>query len=72
MAPYLRCPSCNKIMGNRYSIYSDGLKKIYANKSYSKQDKLDKTEELVQSLLLRSCCNQRLITTINKETILVT
>ena len=70
--PYIRCPTCNKIIGNRYPIYSKGLTEINSNKSYSKQDKLDKQQELVQSLKLNPCCNPRLITTINKDEILIT
>ena len=70
--PYIRCPTCNKIMGNRYQIYEENLRKIYSNKSYSKEDKLNKKEELVQSLKLNPCCIARLITTINKDEILIT
>jgi len=70
--PYIRCPTCNKILGSRYPIYENGLREIYSNKSYSKKEKEDKKEELVQSLDLNPCCNQRLITTINKDEILIT
>jgi DNA-directed RNA polymerase subunit N (RpoN/RPB10) len=70
--PYIRCPTCNKILGNRYPVYTDGLKKIKSNKTFSDQDKLDKKQELVQSLKLNPCCNQRLITIIDKEEILIT
>lgn len=72
MAPYIRCITCNKVLGNRYPIYNKGIEEIYSNKSYSDEDKLNKKEELVNSLKLNSCCKMRLITTINKETILIT
>jgi DNA-directed RNA polymerase subunit N (RpoN/RPB10) len=70
--PYIRCPTCNKILGNRYPILANGLKEIYAQKTTSEEEKLNKHEKLVKSLELNPCCNSRLITTINKDEILIT
>lgn len=69
---YIKCPTCNKSIGTRIIYFNEELDKIYSNKTLSNEEKINKHEELVRSLLLNPCCNQRIITSLDKAKLLVT
>jgi hypothetical protein len=70
--PYIRCPTCNKLLGNRRIVYEKTLGKIYSNNLLSEDEKKDKHQELIKTFELNPCCVNRFITEINKELILIT
>ena len=70
--PYIRCPTCNKLLGNRRIIYENTMNDIYSNNLLSEEEKMNKQKELIKKFELNPCCVNRFITEINKEKILIT
>ena len=63
---YLKCPSCGTVIGNRQTMYEDGLSKIMDNKNTNNKEKLNQKTKLLNDLgLERYCCKMRVITYIN-------
>lgn len=59
---YLRCPSCNMIIGNRQQTYERGLIQIEDNPNLTDKAKLELKTKLIESLeVLRYCCKMRII-----------
>ena len=68
---YLKCPTCNYVLGNRQKIYEQGLEEIESNTNNDEEKKLDLKQKLVDSLeLKRYCCTMRVITYKNKTEII--
>jgi len=60
---YLKCPSCQYIIGNRQIIYENKLEEIDSNPNIDEDEKLVQKTKLVDSLELeRYCCKMRVIT----------
>jgi len=60
---YLKCPSCQYIIGNRQILYEDKLEEIDSNPNIDDAEKLVQKTKLVESLELeRYCCKMRVIT----------
>lgn len=60
---YLRCPSCNMVIGNRQQDYEQGLRTIEDNPNLTDETKLELKTKLIDSLeLTRYCCKMRVIT----------
>ena len=60
---YLRCPSCNKVIGNRQQTYEQGLIQIEDNPNLTDEAKLELKTKLIESLeVSRYCCKMRIIT----------
>jgi len=59
---YLRCPSCNTLIGNRQIIYEKKLDEINSDPNTSDEVKLDLQTKLLKSFNLNYCCNMRIKT----------
>jgi len=68
---YLRCPSCQTIIGNREIQYDTELDKIENNPNIDEEEKLEQKTKLLNSLELeRYCCKMRVSTFKNKTSII--
>ena len=60
---YMRCPSCEMLIGNRQIMYEDGLDKINSNPNLKEEDKLLLKIKLIDNLKIkRYCCKMRITT----------
>jgi DNA-directed RNA polymerase subunit N (RpoN/RPB10) len=68
---YIRCPTCNYILGNRQKIYDKNLEEIESNPNNDEAQKLELKQKLVELLQIkRYCCTMRVITYTNKTEII--
>jgi DNA-directed RNA polymerase subunit N (RpoN/RPB10) len=65
--PYVKCPTCRRLIGNKYII----LRKAYNdidNSILSDDEKREKRTDVLNSLdIKRICCKSRLASFINTE-----
>lgn len=67
---YLKCPSCNYLLGNRQVFYEKELEIIESDNNTTESQKLDLKKKLVEKLELpRYCCRMRVMTFKSKTTI---
>lgn len=59
---YIRCPSCSRIISERLGEYLAELKTIRKDPKLTKQQKKDKSAELIKKYNYRNiCCVQRIL-----------
>ena len=59
---YLKCPSCGTVIGNRQTMYEDGLSKIMDNKNTNNKENNRRQFRRRQSDQLRihkECCRRK-------------
>ncbi len=67
---YLRCPSCNTVISNRYLVYKKGMNSINNNPSLNDEQKSIERQKLLLNLELeRYCCRMRIMGSISKPNI---
>jgi DNA-directed RNA polymerase subunit N (RpoN/RPB10) len=67
---YLRCPSCNTVIANRYLVYKKGINSINNNPSLNDDEKTFERQKLLLTLdIYNYCCRMRIMGTISKPNI---
>lgn len=62
---YIKCPTCNRNLGDKEIAYEEGLANIVNNPKLTDDEKEEEKIKLVNSLKIpndRYCCKMRLIT----------
>lgn len=72
MSAYTRCPTCNKLLSIRRIPLRKQMEELYTDNSLSPEEKLDKKQQIIESLQLNPCCINRFITELDKINILIT
>lgn len=62
---YIRCPTCNRLIGDKVIPFDEGIKKISDNPELTQAQKTEEKIKLINSLKIpqdRYCCKMRLMT----------
>lgn len=64
---YIRCPTCNRLLGHLQLPFETKLHKIMENDKLSEDEKITAKQELINNELgnIRYCCKTRLLTYID-------
>ena len=69
----VRCFTCGSLIGNKWQIYSDEIKKINEDLKLTEEDKINKTVDLFENKLKlkRYCCRMILTCTVDMTEIII-
>ena len=69
----VRCFTCGSLIGNKWQIYSDEIKKINEDSKLTEEDKINKTVDLFENKLKlkRYCCRMILTCTVDMTEIII-
>jgi len=59
---YIRCPTCNRIIGHIQLEYDQKIEELCHNPKLSSDKLNDEKEKLIKSYNLSYCCNMRIMT----------
>ena len=59
---YMRCPTCGRVLANKYVPYELGLQKILESDKTNEQKIIDKSNLIKELKLSNPCCTMRLMT----------